>query len=110
MGWFSNILDNWLGIDPPGVDPGLQAAINQQTQVTKEAAATAKASADAALKAQKDASLISAAASVPLADSESVRSAEDERRRKLMNGSSFGIGLANTFGDAPVGFRVLSGQ
>lgn len=110
MGWFSNILDNWLGIDPPKVDPGLQAAIDAQTRATNEASASAKASADAALKAQKDANLISAAASVPLADSESVRSAEDERKRKLLSGSSFGIGLPNTFGAAPTGFRVLTGQ
>lgn len=110
MGWFSSILDNWFGIDPPKPDPLLQQSIDRQTQATKDAQASAKASADAALKAQKDANLIAQAASVPNADSESVRSAADERRRKLLNGSSFGIGLPNTFGEAPTGFRVLTGQ
>lgn len=82
MGWFSSILDNWFGIDPPKPDPLLQQSIDRQTQATKDAQASAKASADAALKAQKDANLIAQAASVPNADSESVRSAADERRRK----------------------------
>lgn len=110
MSWFSSFMDNVLGIDPPQPDPALQASINAQTQATNEATAAAKASAAAALKAQKGANLIAASASVPLADSESVRSAADDRRRKLLNGSSFGIGLPDTFGAAPTGFRVLSGQ
>lgn len=110
MGWFSNILDNWFGIDPAQPDPALQAAIDAQTQATKEATAQAKAAADAALKAQKDASLIAQAAAVPTADSESARAASDARKRKLLGGSSFGIGLPNTFGEAPTGFRVLAGQ
>lgn len=110
MGWFSSFMDNVLGIDPPAPDPALQASINAQTQATKDAQASAAASAADALKAQKDANLIAQSASVPLADSESVRSAADDRRRKLVGGSSFGIGLPNTFGEAPTGFRVLSGQ
>lgn len=110
MGWFSSFLDNVLGIDPPAPDPSLQAAIQQQTSATQQASAQASADAAAALKQQKDANLIAQSASVPLTDSESVRSAEDERKRKLLNGSSFGIGLPNTFGEAPTGFRVLSGQ
>lgn len=110
MDWFSSFLDNVLGIDPPKPDPLLQQSIDRQTQATKDAQAAAKASADLALKSQKDANLIARAASVPAADSESVRSAADERRRKLLNGSSFGIGLPSTFGEAPTGFRVLTGQ
>lgn len=110
MGWFSSFLDNVLGIDPPQADPLLQQSIAAQTEATKEATAAAKASAAAALKSQKDANLIAQAASVPGVDNESVRSAADERRRKLLNGSSFGIGLPNTFGEAPTGFRVLTGQ
>lgn len=110
MGWLSNILDDWFGIDPPKPDPALQAAIDLQTQATKDATAQAKAAADAALKAQKDANLIAQAAAVPTADSESARAAADARKRKLLGGSSFGIGLPNTFGEAPTGFRVLAGQ
>lgn len=64
----------------------------------------------ASLQAQKDANAIAAAASVPQQDSESARSAADAQRRKLMQGSSFGIGLPTQLGAPPVGYRMLSGQ
>lgn len=111
MSWLSSFVRNVTGNakpDPP--DPALQRAIEEQTRATREAQEAAKASADAALKAQKDAGLIALASSLPTADSESARAAADAKRRKLLGGSSFGIGLPNTFGEAPTGFRVLSGQ
>lgn len=70
----------------------------------------AQASAEAALKAQTDANLIAQAASMPSNDSESARARADDERRRLMNGSSFGIGLPSELGAAPVGFRLLSGS
>lgn len=70
----------------------------------------AQSTADAALKAQQDANLIAAAANVPTIDSESARAAGDTQRRKLLSGSSFGIGLPAQLGAPPVGFRLLSGE
>ncbi len=64
----------------------------------------------ASLAAQKDANALAAFASRPAIDSESARAAGDERRRKLLSGSNFGIGLPDLLGEAPVGFRLLSGQ
>lgn len=70
----------------------------------------AKQSADAALKAQTDANLIAASALQPSIDSEGARSAQDTQRRRLLSGSSFGIGLQTQLGAPPVGFRMLSGE
>lgn len=64
----------------------------------------------ASIQAQKDANALAAAAAVPRGDSESARYAGDERRRKLLAGSSFGIGLPDLLGSPPVGFRMLSGE
>lgn len=64
----------------------------------------------ASLAAQKDANALAAFASRPAIDSESARAAGDERRRKLLGGSNFGIGLPDLLGAAPVGFRMLSGE
>ena len=115
MSWFSDALH--FVTDPlanlfsgPKIDPGLQSSIDQQTQLLKTSTAAAQAASDQALKAQQDANLIAQSASVPLADSESVRSAADDQRRKLLGGTSFGIGLADTYGAAPTGFRALSGS
>ena len=98
MGWLSKIMDNWFGIDPP------------DTSKADAAQAQAQATAAAALKAQQDANLIAAAAARPQADSESAIVASEGRRRKLMQGSAFGIGLPTAMGAPPVGFRLLSGQ
>lgn len=68
------------------------------------------ASQAAALQATQDALALAQQSSTPPQDSESARAASDDQRRKLMNGSSFGIGLATRLGAAPVGFRMLSGQ
>lgn len=91
-------------------DPGIASALSAQTTLLATQTAQAKASADAALKAQTDANLIAAAAAVPQADSESARATADDQRRKLMAGSSFGIGLPSQLGAPPVGFRLLAGQ
>ena len=91
-------------------DPAVAAAVSAQTALLATQTASAKASADAALKAQTDANLIAAAAAVPQGDSESARAAVDNQKRKLMAGSSFGIGLPSQLGAPPVGFRLLSGQ
>jgi hypothetical protein len=64
----------------------------------------------ASVQAQKDANAIAAAASVPQQDSESARAASDDQRRRLTQGSNFGIGLQTQLGAPPVGFRMLSGQ
>lgn len=110
MSWFS--LGNLFGSlgfhDPPAAN--LNPAIDAQTAALAAQTASAKASADAALKAQTDANLIAAAAAVPQADSESARAAADDQRRKLTTGSSFGIGLPSQLGAPPVGFRLLSGS
>jgi hypothetical protein len=105
MGWFGNIMDNWFGMDPPD-----NSAATAQTAALQQQTASAKASADAALKAQTDANLIAAAAAVPQTDSEGARASSDAQKRKLMAGSSFGIGLPSQLGAPPVGFRMLSGQ
>lgn len=109
MSWFS--LGNLFGSlgfhDAP--DP-TQAAIAAQTAAVTQQTASAKASADAALAAQNQANLLAASSSVPTVDSESSRSAADDQKRKLLQGSSFGIGLPTTTGAPPVGFRLLSGQ
>lgn len=101
MGWLHDLFtpSTWFG----GGNSAQSDALTAQT-------ASAKASADAALKAQTDANLLAAAAAVPASDSESARSASDDQRRKLMAGSSFGIGMPTQLGAPPVGFRLLSGQ
>lgn len=107
MGWFSSIMDNWFGIDPPADN---SAAINKQNEILQQQTAQAKTDAAASLKAQTDANLLSAAAALPQSDSESARTARDNQKRKLMSGSSFGIGMPTQLGAPPVGFRLLSGQ
>lgn len=73
-------------------------------------AAAALATQQAALKAQQDAVALAAAASVPASDSESAVAASENQKRKLQQGSSFGIGMQTALGAPPVGFRLLSGQ
>ncbi|MFT4115432.1 hypothetical protein [Bradyrhizobium sp.] len=112
MGWFSSLMhdigtpSSWFGSS----NSSLQASIDAQTAATKAASAQAASDAAAALKAQQDANLLAQAASVPQSDSESARAASDDQKRKLMQGSSFGIGLQSALGAPPVGFRMLSGQ
>lgn len=119
MGWFSDIVrtvaDDWLGFDlPPDAPPDNSAAIRQsldeQTNALRQQTAIAQAASDNALRAQKAALLQSEAALMPNIDSESARSAQDTRKRKLQTTSPWGIGLQNKLGAAPTGFRVLSGQ
>jgi len=118
MGWLSSLLHDigtpsqWFSSPAPApvAAPDNSAAINAQTEALKTQTASAQAAAQAALKAQTDANLIAAAAAVPASDSESARRAADQRRRQLMTGSSFGIGLPDKLGAPPVGFRLLSGQ
>lgn len=98
MGWFSNILDNWFGIDPP------------DTTKADAANAAALATQQQALKAQQDANTLAAAAAAPASDSESTVVASENQKRKLQQGSAFGIGLQTQLGAPPVGFRTLSGQ
>jgi hypothetical protein len=111
MSWFS--LGNLFGSlgfhDAPASDQNA-GAIAAQTDAVREQTASAKASADAALAAQKQANMLAASASVPAVDSESSRAAADDQKRKLLQGSSFGIGLPTATGAPPVGFRLLAGQ
>jgi len=74
------------------------------------AQAEALATQQAALKAQQDAVALAAAAAQPASDSESAVVAAENQKRKLLQGSSFGIGLQTALGAPPVGFRTLSGQ
>lgn len=112
MSWFGDVLhilspiSNLFNFGDDGPDP----AIAKQNQLLADQTASAKASADAALAAQQQANAIAASASTPAVDNESARAAADDRRRKLMQGSSFGIGLPDKLGTPPVGFRLLSGQ
>jgi uncharacterized protein with LGFP repeats len=99
MGWsFGKIMDDWFGFDQP------------DTSKADAAQAAALATQQEALKAQKDAALLAAAAAQPASDSESAVVASEGRKRKLQQGSSFGIGLQTQLGAPPVGFRLLSGQ
>lgn len=116
MSWFS--LGNLFGSlgfhdtpkPAPTTDNSAANAISAQTAALTSSTASAKASADAALKAQTDANLLAAAAAVPQNDSESARASADDQKRKLTQGTSFGIGLPTQLGAPPVGFRLLSGQ
>ncbi len=121
MGIFSNILrtvvDDWLGIDlptapaaPPDNSAAIQKSLTEQTNALKAQTDNAQKATDAALAAQKAALLKSDAALIPNIDSESARTAQDTRKRKLQSTSPWGIGLQNKLGAAPTGFRILSGQ
>ncbi len=116
MSWLSNFWHNDIEapvgslFSGPKPDPTVAAAINAQTDAVTQQTASAKAAADAALAAQTQANDLAAAASVPQADSESSRAAADDQKRKLLQGSSFGIGLPTQTGAPPVGFRLLAGQ
>ncbi|KQW22140.1 hypothetical protein ASC80_01715 [Afipia sp. Root123D2] len=115
MGFWSWLTDDVLGIDPPGPPPpdnsaAIQQSLDQQTAALKKSNAIAQAAADTALTAQKAAIAKSEAALMPAIDSESVRSSQDNQRRKLQAASPFGIGLQKKLGAAPTGFRVLSGS
>lgn len=96
--------------DAPKPDPKVAAAIAAQTDALNTSTASAQASAAAALKAQTDANTLAAAASVPASDNEGSRAAADDQKRKLLQGSNFGIGMPTLLGAPPVGFRMLSGQ
>lgn len=109
MSWFSQAARSIANIFNPKPNQAEVDAINEQTRATREAAATAKASADAALKVQQDANLLAQQAAVPAADSESARGAMDAELRKRLQAQN-GIGLPTEFGAPPVGFRLLSGQ
>lgn len=109
MGFWHDLLtpSDWFSSKP---DPSIAAGIAQQNDILAQQTLSAKAAADNALKAQTSANLIAAAASAPAADNEGSRAAADDQKRKLLAGSSFGIGLPSQLGAPPVGFRLLSGQ
>lgn len=117
MGWLHDLFtpSTWAGdlgltSKPAQTDPALTSAISQQNTLLAQQTAQAQTDAAAALAAQTDANAIAASASVPATDSESSRAASDNQQRKLLQGSSFGIGLPDKLGAPPVGFRILSGQ
>lgn len=107
MGWLHDLLtpSTWFGSSSQP-DP----AIAQQNALLGQQLTQAQTASAAALKAQTDANAIAAAAAVPATDSESARAASDDQRRRLAQGSSFGIGLPDKLGAPPVGFRLLSGS
>lgn len=114
MSWLSSLWHSTehavSNLFSPKPDTSQTDAINAQTTALQNQTASAKAAADAALKAQTDANTLAAAAAVPQADSESARSSSDNQKKKLMQGSSYGIGLPTQLGAPPVGYRLLSGQ
>lgn len=87
-------------VTPP--DNGRSAELAAQTKAMQNAN-------DIAIKSAKDAAALAAAASTPAEDSESARRAAEDRMRRLTQSSGFTSGAA-TFGAAPIGFRLLSGQ
>ena len=87
-------------VTPP--DNGMSAALASQTAAMQTAN-------DIALKSAKDANTLATAASLPPQDSESAKRAAEDRMRRLISSSGFTQG-AQTFGGAPIGFRMLSGQ
>lgn len=95
---FGKIMDDWFGFDPP------------DTSKADAANAAALATQQEALKAQQEANALAAAAAQPASDSESAVVAAENQKRKLKQGSTFGIGLQTQLGAPPVGFRMLSGQ
>lgn len=107
MGFLHDLLtpSTWagdLGLAPKP-DPVLTSAIAAQTDALTAAT-------DAASQATKNAQLQAEAAARPLTDSESARQASDDQLRKTLAGGIYGIGMPQTTGSAPVGYRLLSGQ
>lgn len=119
MSWFSKhvispVRDFFKGPDLSGITNSLNQQAAAVTQQAAESAAAAKAQAEAsarALELQKTAMANASAAATPVIDSESARSAGEERMRKLLaaNGGNAGTGIALT-GMPPVGYRMLTGQ
>lgn len=80
---------------------GVTAALNAGNKAAKDAS-------ERALQMQKDAMQVAAAAAMPASDSEGARRAGEDRMRKLLAASP---GAGKRFlGDAPVGYRLLTGQ
>lgn len=102
-----DFISNLFGGGDKGPDPGLadlNARLAEQNKIAQDSAA-------AALEAQKDAQARATAASVPLADSESARLASEARMRKLIAANAPLVNAGKLkLGDAPVGYRMLSGS
>lgn len=110
MGFFHDLFtpSSWFGSSTP--DPTLTNAIAAQTQALTASTTAATAATAAATKAQQDAQLQAEAAATPPTDSESSRTAQDDQLRKTLAGGIYGVGMPQTLGAAPVGYRLLSGS
>jgi hypothetical protein len=91
---------SWFGSAP---DPTQTNAIAAQT-------AALTASTAAATEATKQAQAQAEAAATPPTDSESSRTKADDQLRKTLAGGVYGVGMPQTLGAAPVGYRLLSGS
>jgi hypothetical protein len=96
-------------ITPPGTGAA-EAAAEQQTAALNQQTALLKQAQDAALQQQQDAAKAAAAASVPPEDNESSVQASEARLRKLIAGSGATSSGARFLGQAPVGYRLLTGE
>lgn len=106
MGFFHDLFtpSTWagdLGLAPKP-DPTLTNAITAQTAALTQATTEAT-------QATQAAQLQAEAAATPPTDSESSREAGDDQLRKTLAGGIYGVGMPQTTGAAPVGYRLLSG-
>jgi hypothetical protein len=95
-------------ITPPG-SGGIEAAQEEQAAALNRQTGLMKQASDAALAQQQEAVKAAAAAATPPEDNESSVQAAEARLRKLIAGS--GVATGNKFlGQAPVGYRLLTGE